>query len=652
MSGIPPNRPLPAILIYILFLTFLLYPLPSPAEALDGEAFFKAGLQFYKKGSYENAVAALTKALKKLPVIGDYSLLYISKAYIETGNTDESLKNIRKLLTKYPDSPLKKEAMGIEILNALTTGDEDKAIQLLESYVNGFPSDEETKFLFGWLLKKRQDDRAKLLFKQVYIDAGPLSMEAYEELKPPEVSSGDLLERASNLIKTRRYKEAEHCLRAALTGDNIALREDILEKLGLTLFRQKRYPEAAKVYLEIDDLYSAARSFFRAEKLPAFKRTLKRLILSKDEKAAELLIAHAVEKQKQGDTSGALSLLSETVTKFPSMSEKALWSTGWINYLNRDFKKALKVFTELYSTYKSSKYLYWKARVIEKTGGDASHIYRKLGEGTNGPSTGHGRGMDFYGFLARIKTNKISPAGTEQKNSHKPGPIERVDILLEAGMQEEAASELLYMAGKTSRYHNLLDIACRLKEISRYREAILLMMELPDEMRSDEVLYPLAYWSTVNEISSMHRIDPLLLLSVMREESRFDPEAYSPAGAIGLMQLMPKTADRIARIANLKINNTGHIYDIKTNIKLGTHYLSSLMKELDSVSAALAAYNAGEHRVKEWLKHGRYEHFDEFIEDIPYEETRKYVKRILTTYSQYRRTRYPQYSSNAGTVIF
>jgi soluble lytic murein transglycosylase len=169
-------------------------------------------------------------------------------------------------------------------------------------------------------------------------------------------------------------------------------------------------------------------------------------------------------------------------------------------------------------------------------------------------------------------------------------------------------------------------------------------------MKPHEILYPLAYWSTVKDVSARYGLDPFLLLSVMREESHFDPMAVSSAGAIGLMQLMPYTARRTARRLDLEIDGAKSIHEIENNITLGAYYLSGLLDRFRSVTPALAAYNAGERRVKRWLRQGQYEALDEFIEDIPFDETRNYVKRIVTTYYRYQVVRFPEHAAGPGIL--
>jgi soluble lytic murein transglycosylase len=100
---------------------------------------------------------------------------------------------------------------------------------------------------------------------------------------------------------------------------------------------------------------------------------------------------------------------------------------------------------------------------------------------------------------------------------------------------------------------------------------------------------------------------------------------------------MPQTASRISAHARVSLKHSEDLYDIRTNVFIGTYYLKSLINHFDSVPLAIAAYNAGAEAVKDWLTAGRYLSADEFIEDIPYDETRNYVKKVMTSYFEYMR---------------
>jgi soluble lytic murein transglycosylase len=146
--------------------------------------------------------------------------------------------------------------------------------------------------------------------------------------------------------------------------------------------------------------------------------------------------------------------------------------------------------------------------------------------------------------------------------------------------------------------------------------------------------YPRAYWPRVTAAADAARLDPFLVLSLMRQESLFDPAAVSPAAAYGLMQLLVSTA---SRVAGRPVEATA-LFDPTTNITLGTRYLRQLLDRFDgNLAKALAAYNGGEDAVAKWERRTPGAPTDEFVETISYRETRHYVKQVLGNYRRYRR---------------
>jgi soluble lytic murein transglycosylase len=123
----------------------------------------------------------------------------------------------------------------------------------------------------------------------------------------------------------------------------------------------------------------------------------------------------------------------------------------------------------------------------------------------------------------------------------------------------------------------------------------------------------------------------------MREESSFRPAVISPAGARGLMQLMPTTAARVADQIGFAGYDDDLLTDPATNVRLGTAYLDALLGRFGGrASAAVGSYNAGPEAVARWLAEGRGQADDEWVETIPYDETRNYVKRVLRSRHAYR----------------
>jgi soluble lytic murein transglycosylase len=149
-------------------------------------------------------------------------------------------------------------------------------------------------------------------------------------------------------------------------------------------------------------------------------------------------------------------------------------------------------------------------------------------------------------------------------------------------------------------------------------------------------LYPDFYRDSILVNAQRFEVEPELVSAVIRQESIFDKRIVSPVGAIGLMQIMPYTGKEIAD----DLNNTfdvDSLYIASFNIRFGTYYLHKLLKKFDGEFAyAIAGYNGGPHNVNRWLKSNPVKDIELFIEDIPYTETRGYVKKVLANYWTYK----------------
>jgi soluble lytic murein transglycosylase len=148
--------------------------------------------------------------------------------------------------------------------------------------------------------------------------------------------------------------------------------------------------------------------------------------------------------------------------------------------------------------------------------------------------------------------------------------------------------------------------------------------------------YPFAFFDVVQQAAHADNSDPFLILAVMRQESVFNPVIVSRAGALGLMQLMPSTAKAVAtEMSETFVEDS--LTRLSTNIRYGSHYLKKLLDKFGgNMVLALAAYNGGPPMVMEWLEKNKHKTFDLFIEDIGYDETRGYVKKVLANYWTYR----------------
>jgi soluble lytic murein transglycosylase len=151
------------------------------------------------------------------------------------------------------------------------------------------------------------------------------------------------------------------------------------------------------------------------------------------------------------------------------------------------------------------------------------------------------------------------------------------------------------------------------------------------------ILFPEAWWDVIKTESAKNNLDPYLVASLIRQESEFNPSVISYANAYGLMQLLPSVGKSLAREEGMSHFETFQLLDPATNIRLGTRYLRKMLDKFGGVQEyALAAYNAGDERVNDWQAAGPYHGIDEFVESIPFTQTRDYVQGILRNEDIYR----------------
>jgi soluble lytic murein transglycosylase len=152
-----------------------------------------------------------------------------------------------------------------------------------------------------------------------------------------------------------------------------------------------------------------------------------------------------------------------------------------------------------------------------------------------------------------------------------------------------------------------------------------------------DALFPRPFWDDLRRNSLEHQLDPYLVASLIRQESEFDPAAVSPANAMGLMQLLPHVGRNLAKEVKIGHFSSDQLLQPGINIQLGTRYFKQIVDHYDGqIAYALAAYNAGENRVAEWRANGTYRDTEEFVESIPFTETREYVQAILRNVVLYR----------------
>lgn len=284
----------------------------------------------------------------------------------------------------------------------------------------------------------------------------------------------------------------------------------------------------------------------------------------------------------------------------------------------------------------SLQWRYWLARALEQTGKSrqAQRVYRKLA-----------RERDYYGFLAaerinakyRLQHRSITFTPAEQTQLMKNPSIAGAYEFYQLGqLKSETGTKWILNARREWQYAvNHLNsreqaVAAALASRWRWYDRALITAAKAGYYDDLDVRFPLAYYPNFAAGASNQNIDLAWVYGITRQESLFMSEVRSHAGALGLMQLMPATGRHVARKIGLSLRSTRDILDIDTNISLGTAYLRQMLERFNgNYMLATAAYNAGPNRAKRWAEENACVPADVWVELIPFNETRKYVRRVL-----------------------
>lgn len=273
-----------------------------------------------------------------------------------------------------------------------------------------------------------------------------------------------------------------------------------------------------------------------------------------------------------------------------------------------------------------SKWQYWQARALEMTKqkAKANKIFKQLAKKRN-----------YYGFLAADKLNlpyQFNPEPKvkfDRKELQKKYPaLKRIQELMAVSWLKSSRTEWYHFLKKADK-NDLAAVAAIAHEWKEYPYAIR-SLAIAKQWDHLDLRFPTPHKQPVMVSAEKNAIDPAWIYGIIRRESAFNSEIRSPAGAIGLMQLMPRTAKYIGKKNGFKKTDYHNLTHAQNNIQLGSAYMSYLSKKYDgNIVLATAAYNAGPHRVSRWIKGHHDFSADQWVDTIPFSETRAYVKAVL-----------------------
>jgi soluble lytic murein transglycosylase len=347
----------------------------------------------------------------------------------------------------------------------------------------------------------------------------------------------------------------------------------------------------------------------------------------------------------------------------------AHWRAGWLDYRLGNYAEAARLFDEQIKQYPSAdetvSALYWRGRLYE-----TQDHYPALAA-ANYRAIIRAYQHYFYAQMARQRLAALAippPGKTEPAPGPQPNPeldqfqpvaepklvdsfpvdsphLAKAKLLANAGLNEFIAAEIKADPDSDS-WSALAEAQIYANYGETFRAIHALKRALPYASTASisaiplvywRILYPEPYWDTIKAESARYNLDPYLVASLIRQESEFNPSVVSYANAYGLMQLLPVVGRQMAHEEGMEHFQTFQLLDPETNIKLGTRYLRQMLDKFNGVQEyALAAYNAGDNRVTDWEAAGPYTGMDEFVESIPFTQTREYVEAILRNEEVYR----------------
>jgi soluble lytic murein transglycosylase len=657
-------------------------------------AYFVLGYREYEAGEYLEAAKDLSRSSARPFLLADCATYYSATAALKADNPAQAAEALRDFSSDFPGSPLRLQALETlaqawmasqkpqEAISALTAepsvrqhaslsfllaeayeaaGDLPQAARTFQEVYFAFPASTQAQQAgealtdlrsrlggdFPQPTEEMENARLELLFKASLFKE---ALKGYEELlasRPASAHAGEWqLGRARCLLRLRREREADAALSAGLASP--ALNSERLAVWVEACAREDNSDAALAALAEIEAIDAHSSSYESA------------------------LYSVGSLFFGRGDWQVAGRHYQALVESFPqgSHAQDASWRLIWCYYLTGGHAQARQAFRDYLAHYQRPAHLpaalYWLGRLEEEQGkvGDARALYSLLENRFAHSFYAEEAGLRMRKLSAGSRAESPPPASIASELAQQITPRELPLVSScpekapDESLQPVLALQALSLEGLGEQYLRASLAAqpeqperqfllSRLEAGQGNASAALFdatkivpdypfyeFSELPREMWN--LLFPRTYWTLVERQARANRLDPYLVMGLIRQESAFNARATSPADARGLMQVLPKTASRSQRPARIRATGA-RLYNPAYNIRFGCAYLRSLLKDFNGKpELALAAYNAGDFRVKDWLKSYSFREASEFLEAIPIHATRVYVESVLRDAAIYR----------------
>jgi soluble lytic murein transglycosylase len=644
-------------------------------------AYLALGHAYLADRRFGEAEANLRLAGRAGQELADYADFFAAQASHAAGDEAGAGALLRGFTDKYPDSIFDDEVPELEANVLLTLNNAAGAQQVLAQAADTDAADRR-----GFQLAQGQVanalghvEEAERIFKRLLLDH-PLSAEAQiARAKLMQMGAGSTLTPAELRSLGDAYYNAGHYGDAAeqynallrVPGLDAQARNGFVVAEAACEWKLKRLTASQAEALPDSADENGARRLYLLMELARDRDSQedqRRIVAEMENRfpsspwLAEALYSSGNMYLLKRNYPAAVEYYGYLAAHFPASKNAAAahWRAGWLSYRQGLYADAARLFDEQIRLYPADtetvSALYWRGRLYETQDhnpAQAAANYRAIVR------------MYQHYFYAQMARKRLAAMGTsvaaEESQSDRIQPVPpprlvesfpvdsphlaKARLLANAGLNDYIAREIAADPDSSS-WSALAEAQIYSSYGETFRAMRALKKALPYSASAPiksiplaywRILFPEPWWETIQAESAKNNLDPYLVASLIRQESEFNPSVVSYANAYGLMQLLPAVGKSMAREEGISRFQTFQLLDPATNIRLGTRYLRQLLEHFGGVQEyALAAYNAGDNRVADWKTAGPYQGMDEFVESIPFTQTREYVQAILRNEEIYR----------------
>lgn len=644
-------------------------------------AYLALGHAYLLDKRYTEAAENFSRSRKAGDDLADYADFLGAQANHSAGNDAAAKALLQGFAGRYPDSVFDDDAPELEANVLLAMDDVTGARQALAS-AKGTAAADRTGFQLAEAqvaYALGQKDAAGRMFKQLLL-SHPLSQDAQvararltEMGLESSLTAAELRGLGDAYYRGGRYNESADQYRALLRIATLSEGERnavAVAAAACDLKLKKLTTAQAEALADTNDENGARRLYLLMELARSRDNTVdQQMIVAEMQKRfpdspwlAEALFSSGNMYLLKKDYSTAAQYYQALAAGFPKSKNAAAahWRAGWLNYRQQLYPEAARLFDEQINQYPSASEtvgaLYWRGRLYE------SQDHAPARAAANYRAIVRVYGHYFYAQMARARLAELGntqPAPAPQLDRLRVATppvllesfpmdnphLAKARLLVNSGLNEYIAQEIKADPDSDS-WSALAEAQIYTSYGETFRALRAMKRALPFAASAPlnsiplpywRILFPESYWGTIKAESAKNHLDPYLVASLIRQESEFNASVVSYANAWGLMQLLPSVGRQMAREEGIRNFQTFQLLDPETNIRLGTRYLRQMLDKFGGVQEyALAAYNAGDSRVADWQAAGPYQGMDEFVESIPFTQTREYVEAIIRNVETYR----------------